>query len=377
MCSLLHSKKKISILHVTPWFPTSNAPANGIWIKRQISLLEEKFENYVIHISVNTGKLARTIIRTQHKSQISYSIPSEIWRIKEFIFYRLLKSELNYLKKKQKFDVVNFHIAYPALIYIDKLKKYLPAKQLITEHWSAYHYNFHSHANLDRIKRIFQKGIPIICVSNTLKQDIIKFSGVQQQAFIVPNHIDHKTFNHLKIKRDNFIFMAALWAFPKKPFELLEEWRDYKHKEALPNLHIAGEGPLWNKMVRFVEENQLEGKIKLLGNLDPTQMALEMNHATALLLPSEYETFSVITIEALYCGLPVVTNNLDALRDILTPKNSVIRKSDESWISGIRRLPELTPDEREIIAKEAHELFNTRNTTYLYESAIDFICSKY
>ncbi|MDQ7085037.1 MAG: hypothetical protein Q9M36_08930 [Sulfurovum sp.] len=73
---------------------------------------------------------------------------------------------------------------------------------LISEHWSAYHFNFYmpwESKKLERIKKIFRQNIPIITVSKTLLNDIENFSNTQiPSSIIIPNVIDQSTFFYNK-----------------------------------------------------------------------------------------------------------------------------------------------------------------------------------
>lgn len=83
--------------------------------------------------------------------------------------------------------------------------------------------------------------------------------------------------------------------------------------EVIPNdsLRIAGSGP---------DSGLLEGVkgITLLGNLTGEAVRLEMNRASALVLPSIwYENFPRTIVEAFATGLPVIASRIGALADLV------------------------------------------------------------
>lgn len=71
-------------------------------------------------------------------------------------------------------------------------------------------------------------------------------------------------------------------------------------------LRIVGEGPLHVELYRLAEELGISQQITFLGLLSREAVLAEMQAADALVHPSPYETFGVVLIEALACGLPVV-----------------------------------------------------------------------
>ena len=70
------------------------------------------------------------------------------------------------------------------------------------------------------------------------------------------------------------------------------------HAEANAILKVGGYGPLWDEMNNYVQENNLHESIILLGKLSKSEIALEMNRASAFLHNSNYETFSVVCAES-------------------------------------------------------------------------------
>jgi glycosyltransferase involved in cell wall biosynthesis len=76
-------------------------------------------------------------------------------------------------------------------------------------------------------------------------------------------------------------------------------------------LRVAGEGP---------EAPLMEGTkgVSRLGSLKGEAVRLEMNSATALVLPSIwYENFPRTIVEAFACGLPVIASRLGAMAELV------------------------------------------------------------
>jgi glycosyltransferase involved in cell wall biosynthesis len=70
------------------------------------------------------------------------------------------------------------------------------------------------------------------------------------------------------------------------------------------NLKILGEGPLRGELLAKVESLGLEGRVILPGAT--SNIAAEYRDADVFVLPSRYEAFGLVTVEAMSYGLPVV-----------------------------------------------------------------------
>lgn len=79
-------------------------------------------------------------------------------------------------------------------------------------------------------------------------------------------------------------------------------------------LSIIGDGPLAD----MIHAAALPS-VTLLGRKTPGEIALEMERAAMLIMPSEwYETFGLVLIEAFCHGLPVIASRLGAMADLVT-----------------------------------------------------------
>jgi glycosyltransferase involved in cell wall biosynthesis len=71
-------------------------------------------------------------------------------------------------------------------------------------------------------------------------------------------------------------------------------------------LTFLGEGYLTSDLQRLIAEWQLFGRVRLLGQVEPSVVREELNRSAVMCLPSCSESFGIVYIEALACGTPVV-----------------------------------------------------------------------
>lgn len=87
----------------------------------------------------------------------------------------------------------------------------------------------------------------------------------------------------------------------------------------------------------------LEGTVKMIGSPNNDELAEYYRGALALLFPSLYEGFGLPPVEAMACGIPVLTSNVCALPEIVGDAGIIVDPLDtEAIADGIRRLLEDT-----------------------------------
>lgn len=315
---------KERILHITPWYPNRENPTEAIWIQRHIEALSSHFEQDILHLEVKSGPFKYNHQEESNLRRVILHVPISSWRVKEILGTFLLLIMMAFYHPPRKYKLWNFHIAYPHLVYLGRWHKLFKTPFVITEHWSFYHFRFFSDKKLTRIKRIFHRGIPLITVSEQLSKDISTFSGKEQGAMIIPNVVDCSLFQNSGQERKEHFLMTAFWKSPKKPLSVIHALAKLKAEGKVFHLHIGGYGPLLPAMREAVEELDLKDQVLFLGKLRPEEFALELNDCRVFLLPSEYETFSVVCTEAICCGCPVYASDAGALPELITGQNGLL-----------------------------------------------------
>lgn len=66
-----------------------------------------------------------------------------------------------------------------------------------------------------------------------------------------------------------------------------------------------------------IEKKKLKGKITFLGSIEQNQLYKYYSAADVLVVPSFYESFGLVALEALACGLPVIGSQIGGLRSLI------------------------------------------------------------
>jgi glycosyltransferase involved in cell wall biosynthesis len=116
----------------------------------------------------------------------------------------------------------------------------------------------------------------------------------------------------------------------KAPFRLLDTFREYFVQYQAVRLVIIGEGNLKGDVERYISRFGLEGRVILLNAIPQEQLALFYQAADVLLLTSNSEGMPRCVLEALGCGLPVVTTDVGEVRRVV--KNGFSGEVVESFV---------------------------------------------
>ncbi len=369
------------ILHITGWYPNHLKPFETPFIERHVRALDPLCTNTVWHIDVRRGarwSLHRRSLRADRT--LVLTTPLRRWLLMEGLATALVLWAWFTRARGMRCDVINFHIPYPNCARLGLLRRLMRRPMVITEHWSIYRLGFKSGARgLDRIRRIFHQGVPLIVVSRALADDILGFAGPPHPpVHLVANAVDTALFSPDGGAREPGRFFAiATWRYPKRPVLLVEAIALLRARGRDARLRIAGAGDEMPAIREAIARCGMQGHVTLIGQAAPEAAAQEMRRAHALLHASDYETFSAVCAEALCCGTPVVASHVGGIREYLTPVlgTPVAENSAEAWAEALDRdWDRLLALEADALARAMRPLVDARSVAERYMAVLRSTC---
>lgn len=170
-------------------------------------------------------------------------------------------------------------------------------------------------------KALTEKAKIIICESNYVKNDIIKYFNINPnkiRVIICPPYLGLKTnieteSSRFKLPKKYLLYPASFWPH-KNHLRLIETFKmiaDHRH-----DLYLVLTG---NKYSTYkilndkVKELRLESKVIFLGFVDEDELAVIYKNALMLVMPTLFESVSIPIYEAFNYGVPVCCSNILAL----------------------------------------------------------------
>lgn len=146
------------------------------------------------------------------------------------------------------------------------------------------------------------------------KRIYVVYNGIDPEPFV--DEPERNLRKEWGLQRDAVIIGFAGQLDERKGIDCL--LRSFAQTAAVhKNVHlvIAGEGPMRSKIEEFSREHHLDTKIHLAGFLDGIEDF--MKSIDVFVLPSLWEGFGIVLIEAMAAGKPAITTNVSSMPEIV------------------------------------------------------------
>jgi len=297
----------------------------GGYERRYWELARRLAKNNEVHIFTSCEK--SEIIENIYFHKILPKIPyfnDKGYRIMNQDFYFTLK----YLSKFQKLDVIDcnatpfFHI--PIMNLFMKLKR---TKFAITVHevpqktvntYLQYRYNNSIKykiiplisglgSQLVKTSLKYPKPDLVIAVSETT-ETMLHNIGLGKSTQMIPNGVNPSFLTiHNKNNRNNDVVFVGRLTPEKRVGDLLESFSHYRTMfNKIPSAEIIGNGPSMQNLKLQTKKLDLNSKVNFQGIVSEKQMHNTLLDSKVFVLPSAREGFSIATLEAMACHLPII-----------------------------------------------------------------------
>lgn len=227
-------------------------------------------------------------------------------------------------------DLIHAHNALYAGVLASRLKQRFGLPYILTEHSSAYQQGKIYRWQRKLVRKALGDSNYCLMVSRALGLTVEKmFPNCMQKWDILPNVLD-PLFEHSSIVRcsgasTDFVFLSVGHLVKIKNYQgLLKAFAEAFRDDKRVRLRIGGTGPLRKDLERLAEELHINDQVDFLGRLERREVLREMQNCDVFVLPSLYETFGVVIIEALACGRPVIATASGGPTEIVNEKNGVL-----------------------------------------------------
>ena len=238
---------------------------------------------------------------------------------------------------------------YPLPTYLDKnkhIRKFLTVYDLIPVLFSHF-FEF----NEDHVVKKAVEGIELdgwaICISNSTKNDLCNYLKYLDPDKVFVTHLaasdlfylcsDSKLIANVKSKYSipsHTPYILSLSTLePRKNIELtIRCFAQLVEQEKIKDLNLVLVGAKgWNYDKIFEEMTNLpslQDRIIITGYVADEDLAALYSGALAFVYPSFYEGFGLPPLEAMQCGVPVITSNTSSLPEVVGDAGILISPTD-------------------------------------------------
>jgi len=237
-----------------------------------------------------------------------------------------LASKMADVIKREGLDLLHVHYAIPHSIsaYLAKEMVDRDVKIVTTLHGTDITVLGYDPSLSDIIRFGIEKSDVVTAVSNDLVSQTKKLLNIDKPIETVYNFIDHRIYyprdvEHLKKKYE--IGKETKVISHISNFRKVKRVEDVIKVFAKVNLEmdavllLIGEGPELTVICDLVKELGLTERVRFLGNQRRVAELLSMSDVKLLL--SEKESFGLVILEAMACGVPVIGTNIGGIPEVI------------------------------------------------------------
>ncbi len=226
--------------------------------------------------------------------------------ISKFYYERKVKNSLLEILKEKDFDVVIGGMMHLNLL-LGSVAKKIETRILGWEN-NSYDSYFIRNGSLKSREKIIKKfignldGFAVLTNNDSKKYK----ENLNISTIVIPNPLSFSTKKKSLLNKKTILTIARLEEM--KGVDLIPEIiKEFSKLNSDWNFRLVGEGALKEKIEMKIRDYNLEQRISIVGFR--SSIKNEYMNASIYLCPSRFESFGMTVLEAMGCGLPVVTFN--------------------------------------------------------------------
>jgi glycosyltransferase involved in cell wall biosynthesis len=200
---------------------------------------------------------------------------------------------------------------------------------ITTIHGTEYGRNSGIYSELQQFIHIKEKELvhssnKLIVCSEYMKEEVRKLFDVPDEKIaIIPNGVQTETseensgnlLHPLLINENRKIIFSIGRLVKEKGFDLIIEAASQMNRKDICFV-IAGNGPMNQEYERLIKQHNLENDVFLVGFISDLQRNQFLERCVMAILPSRYEPFGIVALEAMKFSKPIIVTKIGGLKGI-------------------------------------------------------------
>lgn len=236
-----------------------------------------------------------------------------------------LASKMAQVVQREKLDILHVHYAVPHAVCAILAKQMVthPVKVVTTLHGTDITVLGYDETLKDVIRFGIEQSDLVTAVSDQLIEETKHALNIHRPIHRVYNFVDDRIY----YKRDTASLKSKCQPNEEKLIIHVSNFRPVKRVldvaqifakiyEQIPSkLVLIGEGPEFPKLCEWLKSKGLQDQLICLGRQE--DVAEILSQTDLMLLPSEKESFGLVALEAMACGVPVIGSNAGGIPEVV------------------------------------------------------------
>lgn len=350
--------------------PSEKYQLNGIFQFDQASALKKMGIN-VIFSAVDVRSFRRKrkwgmnkrIWKEMEVYEFNFPFGPIFSKIRRYVEKKCFESLIRIIiREKGKPEYIHIHNCEVALCAVDFcVRSSIP--YIVTEHSTPRG----GKKNLESKKKyVYENAQKTIAVSHSLADKIIDLYGVK--PVVIHNIVRTKetdNYEECRIEKDDcFRFVSAARLVKGKGFlTLIDAFAKLLKTNSKVSLDILGDGPERAVLMDAVKKKEISKHVSFFGEYRREDLEDILKKSDCFVLASESETFGIVFIEAMSCGVPVIATMCGGPEDYVCEDNGVlvpVNDSDSLAAAMEKMINHIELYDRKLIAKQCRDRFSER-----------------
>lgn len=329
---------------------------------------------------------------------IAHSMPFRLGKFQRNVFYHevevtdyyvfrhppydlSLASKMNQVARMQNLDILHVHYAVPHAVcaYLAKEMSGDKLKVVTTLHGTDITVLAQDESLKDIIRLGIRKSDAVTAVSRDLIKETRELLDIAEPIDLTYNFVDKRVYYPRQcsdLRRDfaepheKVLMHISNYRPVKRTVDVIDIFAKVS-AEVPSKLILVGEGPDLPKLQSKIAQMGLSRQVHFLGKQD--DVAHVVSIADLMLLPSEKESFGLVALEAMACGVPTIGSTAGGIPELVlhgvTGYLAPVGHTDEMAAYAIRLLQDekMFAEFREACLKRAHGEFCDEKISAQYE----------
>jgi len=324
----MQSESPLRVLFITAWDPVT---LGGVFVQEHAKAAALYDEIAILHC-MNPDPKLKALWRLEEETDagLTQGLPTyRVWHraftnalLRNWAsFYGTLRAYRRIVAQGFRPQVLHAHV-YSAAFHAVLIGKLFRLPVVATEHLSEFPRRTLSKRSIRKARFAFRRATLVTPVSESLKRAIESY-GIPANFRVVPNVIDTKLFHPGRPARSGdmkrLLLVCLLDESDKKGVpDLFHALQSLRQRRDDWHLDIVGDGPGRAKHEQAAIQLGIADQVTFHGIQPRPQVAEFMRRADFLVVPSRFETFSVVAAEALATGTPVLATRCGGPEEFVT-----------------------------------------------------------